>query len=410
MVNTSETYDSQTHDCVFRGTFLGKDQRTNGIYRLEFHRNYGEEDQSVLDKVNAICLWGPVDWGIVKGEDPDGLVSTVVELESELAVYTPGEFNPDDYYTKTETDTLLSAKQNLLQWTLTPTIGATNAVVSSDGVAQALQAKQNTLTFDENPTQGSLNPVTSNGLYRAFSEKQDTISDLSDIRSGAAAGATALQDAPSDGKQYARKNAAWSEITIPSITTDATPTEGSTNPVQSGGVYAALQGKQSTLIFGTSLKLSSADSIKIGPLTARLEEMETQDSKYLGEDSFIVCQNYIGAGQLVSQSVSIAKGKQIIVVWPTSSEFIGVSSDNGSTYTSLAPNTPYTVPDLGQDTTPIMFKCGGDNGDAIPVIYKVVDVAMTTTDAAKRIKGVEDTIGDITTTLSSINTALEAII
>ena len=53
-----------------------------------------------------------------------------------------------------------------------------------------IQAK---LTFDSAPTEDSENPVKSGGVYSALAGKQDTISDLSTIRRGAAAGATAVQ-------------------------------------------------------------------------------------------------------------------------------------------------------------------------------------------------------------------------
>lgn len=53
-----------------------------------------------------------------------------------------------------------------------------------------IQAK---LTFDSTPTEDSENPVESGGVYSALAGKQDTISDLSTIRRGAAAGATAVQ-------------------------------------------------------------------------------------------------------------------------------------------------------------------------------------------------------------------------
>lgn len=55
-----------------------------------------------------------------------------------------------------------------------------------------IQAK---LTFDSAPTEDSENPVESGGVYSALAGKQDTISDLPTIRSGAAAGATAVQPA-----------------------------------------------------------------------------------------------------------------------------------------------------------------------------------------------------------------------
>ena len=47
-----------------------------------------------------------------------------------------------------------------------------------------------TVTTDATPTQGSTNPVQSGGVYTALSGKQNTISDLSTIRSNASTGAT----------------------------------------------------------------------------------------------------------------------------------------------------------------------------------------------------------------------------
>lgn len=51
---------------------------------------------------------------------------------------------------------------------------------------------------DSTPTSGSGNVITSGGTYTALAGKQDTISDLATIRSGALAGATAYQK-PSTG-------------------------------------------------------------------------------------------------------------------------------------------------------------------------------------------------------------------
>lgn len=58
-----------------------------------------------------------------------------------------------------------------------------------------LAGKQDALTFDNTPTEDSTNPVTSGGVKTALDGKQDSISDLASIRSGAAAGATAVQPA-----------------------------------------------------------------------------------------------------------------------------------------------------------------------------------------------------------------------
>lgn len=63
---------------------------------------------------------------------------------------------------------------------------------------------------------------------------QPVISDLSTIRSGAAAGATAVQPATMNQALRGKQN---------TLTFDSTPTSGSTNPVTSGGVYTSLTTK-----------------------------------------------------------------------------------------------------------------------------------------------------------------------
>lgn len=63
---------------------------------------------------------------------------------------------------------------------------------------------------------------------------QPVISDLSTIRSGAALGATAVQPATMNQALSGKQD---------TLTFDTTPTNGSSNPVKSGGVYAALENK-----------------------------------------------------------------------------------------------------------------------------------------------------------------------
>ena len=120
------------------------------------------------------------------------------------------------------------------------TASKTNKLVDRDSLNIDLGNKQDNLTFDDAPTAGSDNPVKSKGIYSAIKtvsdnvsdiencipdgasssnklatigivtqglgNKQNTISDLEDIRSGAALGATALQSA--DLSDYATKEQA----------------------------------------------------------------------------------------------------------------------------------------------------------------------------------------------------------
>lgn len=85
-----------------------------------------------------------------------------------------------------------------------------------DGIEQGA----NKTVIDASPTSGSSNAVSSGGVHTALSGKQDTISDLSDIRSGASAGATAVQ--PSALNDYQTKLSGTNKLDPAYIEYDAT--------------------------------------------------------------------------------------------------------------------------------------------------------------------------------------------
>lgn len=92
---------------------------------------------------------------------------------------------------------------------------------------------------------------------------------------GAASGVSALQtavsgkqdrltfdDAPTQGSSNPVKSGGvYAALQNVSVTTDAVPTAGSTNAVQSGGVYTALQGKQNTLTFDSTPTQGSTNPV-----------------------------------------------------------------------------------------------------------------------------------------------------
>lgn len=175
-----------------------------------------------------------------------------------------------DAYTKTETDTLLAQKQNVLTFDNVPTANSNNPV-KSGGVKTELDGKvgktgnetiagnktftgsiilndlaqlqegnrelqdvldeiyQRVLTFDNAPTDGSDNPVKSGGIY-------DYLIDL------LSAYIPATQFATINGSSITQGGNIQVVVPQGAITIDAAPTSGSQNAVSSGGAYDAIEG------------------------------------------------------------------------------------------------------------------------------------------------------------------------
>ena len=91
----------------------------------------------------------------------------------------------------------------------------------------------------------SLSYYTRQQINQMLTGKQDSISDLDNIRSGAAAAATAYQKPDtgiplSDLDAAVQASLAKANTAIQELTFDNTPTEGSSNPVKSSGIKSAL--------------------------------------------------------------------------------------------------------------------------------------------------------------------------
>ena len=151
------------------------------------------------------------------------------------------------------------------------------------------------LNLDNTPTSTSTNGITSGAVYTALDDKQDVISDLATIRSGAALGATAIQ--PSDlatvatSGSYndllnkptipaAQVNADWNATsgaaqilnkpTIPTVPTKVSAFTNDAGYITSSALsgYATenyvdtgLATKQATLVSGTNIKTINNTSI-----------------------------------------------------------------------------------------------------------------------------------------------------
>lgn len=129
-----------------------------------------------------------------------------------------------------------------------------------------IETGANKTVIDASPTSGSSNAVSSGGVHTALSGKQDIISDLSDIRSGASAGATAVQPSAlndalgtldvssvgGSGKYISAISETNGKISATETTMDTTPTANSTVPVTSGGVAASQAAQQSEINYAVN--------------------------------------------------------------------------------------------------------------------------------------------------------------
>lgn len=208
----------------------------------------------------------------------------------------------------------MDGKQDALTFDSAPTSGSDNPV-TSDGIYKAIRAGGGTVVLDDTVTENSKNGVKSSGIYTAiemakttldqritnvdtkvdahtddiaalqeFQQTQDTTNETHNTQIASNASAiSALQTGKQDilkkvvgeTTQYAQTTLANSvpdsvsptdPVTIPTteavsdalshkqgtLTFDSAPTNGSENPVTSGGVFTALEGKQNTLTFDST--------------------------------------------------------------------------------------------------------------------------------------------------------------
>ena len=153
----------------------------------------------------------------------------------------------------------------------TPTQSSTNAV-QSGGVYTALQGKVDTVSgkqlstedyttaektklqglsnYDDTVIQGKVSDIEDVIPSNAStSNKLATISDISGSSGHTIENASGTEMTARSNLQFVGATVSDDStndrtvVTVPTITTDSTPTQSSTNAVQSGGVYTALQGK-----------------------------------------------------------------------------------------------------------------------------------------------------------------------
>ena len=200
------------------------------------------------------------------------------------------------------------------------------AISKISGLQAALDGKQATLTIDSALSSTSTNPVQNKVVNTALSGKQATISDLSTIRSGAAAGATAVQ--PGDlGALATKSTITTSDITNGTIKNEDIATDAAIAISKISGLQTALDGKQATLTIDTALSSTSTNPVQNKVVNTALSGKQAT----LGTSNVTTS----GEGNVVT-AVTAADGK--------------VTVTKGTTLGSLATKSTVTSSDITDKT------------------------------------------------------------
>ena len=86
--NTKQIFDYTVTDNKITGTFYGKDQTTNGVYRLFLVENEGDVDMVSLDYIDCFCISNKLKNQTSNGSDSSNINTEVIEVSSEMNTTT----------------------------------------------------------------------------------------------------------------------------------------------------------------------------------------------------------------------------------------------------------------------------------------------------------------------------------
>ena len=82
--NNKQKFEYTIEGNKISGCFYGKDQTTNGVYRLFLVENEGEENMVSLDFIDCFCLSYKLKNQTSNGEDPSNINTEVIEVTSDI--------------------------------------------------------------------------------------------------------------------------------------------------------------------------------------------------------------------------------------------------------------------------------------------------------------------------------------
>lgn len=188
---TVELVDFGIHSILGEGAANGRYYAGNGIQINEADRIISVDTDVVQEKLTAGTAITITD-NVISAVIPPQEQADWTEDDTSASSYIQHKPDLSVYATTSELTAGLATKQD----TLTPgeNISISNNVISANPQRQADWAQSDSTAVDYIRNKPDLSVyATTSDLTTGLATKQDTISDLSTIRSGAAAGATAVQ-------------------------------------------------------------------------------------------------------------------------------------------------------------------------------------------------------------------------
>lgn len=102
--NVEQKFEYTIEGNIINGTFYGKDQSTNGVYRLCLVENDGQVNMATVDYIDCWLLSNKLKNQTSNGEDSKTEIIRTETVDLSSTINTNGNVNLTDYYTKSEVD------------------------------------------------------------------------------------------------------------------------------------------------------------------------------------------------------------------------------------------------------------------------------------------------------------------
>lgn len=171
--NNKQVFDYSIDGNKISGIFYGKNQKTNGVYRLLLQENEGDTDMVTLDYIDCFCLSNKLKNQTSIGTDTTSSINTeVIELDSEITT-TPdlSKYAKIDYVNgkvlmlqneisaNTEYIDTLSGNVNTISGNVNTISGNVNTI---SGNVNTINNKVNTISGNVNTISGNVNTISGN--------------------------------------------------------------------------------------------------------------------------------------------------------------------------------------------------------------------------------------------------------